>query len=268
MNYRHLAREHLKLAYNELSSSSDTRLKYATLELRMAMEAITYDRALAYKDEFPPSEYETWQPKKVLMVLLEIDGNADTSSTISIGKQPDRNTRPDTMQVLGTEKTFTLKMLKKHYDALGSYLHIISMKQSRTGNLQNPNKLRRRCEEIYQFLDEALCSNIFNVTLGNFATLACQECSKPIRKRIPHSFNEPISADCFNCKARYTLTDSGGGNVCWTLNQHELQCSNPNCQKSMILLDHELTVGQRWVCSACNGQNTIVLGIQHQFKEE
>ena len=266
MNYRQLARHHLKLAHNELSSSSDPRLKYAALELRMTMEAITYDRAQAYKDEFPSSEYETWQPKKVLMVLLEIDSDADASSTISIGIQPDSHTPPETMQLLGTEKTFTLRRLKKHYDALGSYLHIISIKQSRTGNLQNMNKLRRQCEEIYQFLDEALRSPIFNMTLGNFSSLACQECGKTIRKRIPHSFNEPILADCFNCKAKYTLTDGGGGggNVCWTLNQHELQCSNPNCQKITTILDHELTVGRHWVCSTCNGKNTIVLGIQHQ----
>ncbi|WP_188013643.1 hypothetical protein [Photobacterium damselae] len=269
MNYRQLAKDHLKFAHNELSSSSDYRLKYAALELRMAMEAITYDRALAYKNEFPPSEYETWQPKKVLMVLLEIDSNADINSTISIGIQPDSHTLPETMRLLGTEKIFTLKMLmlKKHYDALGSYLHIISMKQSRTGGVQNMNKLRRRCEEIYQFLDEALLSPVFNMTLGNFSSLPCQECGKTIRKRIPHSFNEPILASCFNCKAQYKLTN-GGGSVCWTLSQHELQCSNPNCQKCITILEHELTVGRHWVCTACNGKNTIVLGIQHKNQEE
>jgi len=29
---------------------------YSVLELRMAMEALTYDRAQGYKEEFPPSE--------------------------------------------------------------------------------------------------------------------------------------------------------------------------------------------------------------------
>ena len=47
LNYRNLARTHLKSAEDELGTNSQQRLKYAALELRMAMEALTYDRALA-----------------------------------------------------------------------------------------------------------------------------------------------------------------------------------------------------------------------------
>ncbi len=51
MNYRNDARNSLKRAIAELAQADDERLKYAALELRMTMEALTYDRALAYKDE-------------------------------------------------------------------------------------------------------------------------------------------------------------------------------------------------------------------------
>jgi len=51
MNYRNDARNSLKRAKAELTQADDERLKYAALELRMTMEALTYDRALAYKDE-------------------------------------------------------------------------------------------------------------------------------------------------------------------------------------------------------------------------
>jgi hypothetical protein len=63
MNYRHESRQALKRACAALESNDDQDLKYAALELRMAMESLTYDRAKAYKDEFPPDEYETWQPR-------------------------------------------------------------------------------------------------------------------------------------------------------------------------------------------------------------
>ena len=59
MNYRGKSREHLKAASEQLETGSDSALKYAALELRMAMEAITYDRALAFKEEFPTEEYDT-----------------------------------------------------------------------------------------------------------------------------------------------------------------------------------------------------------------
>ncbi len=75
--YRDDARHAVDRAKAELESGDDERLKYAALELRMALESLIYDRALIYKDEFPPREYETWQPRKLLAVLLEIDENAD-----------------------------------------------------------------------------------------------------------------------------------------------------------------------------------------------
>ena len=84
--HRSRARSALASAQSELASNEDQRLKYAALELRMAIESVTYDRALAYKSEFPPHEYETWQPKKVMSVLLQIDSTADLNSTLSFGK--------------------------------------------------------------------------------------------------------------------------------------------------------------------------------------
>lgn len=89
MSYRSEARARLGAAKNELASRDDARLKYAALDLRMAMESLTYDRALAYKDEFPPKEYQTWQPKRVMLVLLEIDANADSDSALAIGEEPE-----------------------------------------------------------------------------------------------------------------------------------------------------------------------------------
>ena len=46
------------------NSNDDERPPYAVLELRFAMEAITYDRAQAFKDDLPFEEYSTWQPRK------------------------------------------------------------------------------------------------------------------------------------------------------------------------------------------------------------
>ena len=85
MNYRSLAREHVTVSADQLESGHDYALSYAALELRMAMEAITYDRAAAFKDEFPVEEYDTWQPKKVMNVLLEIDPTADKDSSLAVG---------------------------------------------------------------------------------------------------------------------------------------------------------------------------------------
>ena len=44
MNFRSIAKKAVKKAKEELASNDDERIKYAVLELRLAMEAITYDR--------------------------------------------------------------------------------------------------------------------------------------------------------------------------------------------------------------------------------
>jgi hypothetical protein len=87
----------LACAEDELASADDERLKYAALELRMAMESLTYDRALAYKEGFPPAEYQSWQPRKVMALLLEIDLNADKDSSLAFGIEPALGVTPDEM---------------------------------------------------------------------------------------------------------------------------------------------------------------------------
>ncbi|MCK1288940.1 hypothetical protein IVB41_34080 [Bradyrhizobium sp. 44] len=73
IDYRTKARRALARARVELASADDERLPYAMLELRFAMEAITYDRAQAFKEDLPYEEYRTWQPRKVVAVLAGID---------------------------------------------------------------------------------------------------------------------------------------------------------------------------------------------------
>jgi CHAD domain-containing protein len=68
-DFRDRARMSLKRAKSELESHDPHRLRYAVLELRDAMEALTYDRLRAYRAEIPPEEYATWQPRKVVAML-------------------------------------------------------------------------------------------------------------------------------------------------------------------------------------------------------
>jgi len=260
MNYRHDARGFLKQAEDELGTDDDQRLKYAALELRMAMEAITYDRALAYKDEFPQSEYEKWQPRKVMSVLLDIDPMADKNSSLAVGVEEEHGVPASELNFLGSEKVLNMATLKKHYDALGSYLHVQSIKQTRAGKPWNFDKQRSRCKEIATFVKDVLSSPVFNVTLGSFATIDCEGCGKPIRKRVPHGKCE-VQAECYECHASYTILDKGDGQVEWQPHQHEVDCAGNDCQNKIVVWRHEMEIGRCWTCPACEGRNTFSLGI-------
>lgn len=263
MSYRNLARTHFNLAEKQLDAGEDQRLKYVALELRMAMEALTYDRALAYKDEFPPQEYETWQPRKVLSVLLEIDSTADKGSSISFGLETRYGEPPEHMTHLGSEEVLGMGILKKHYDALGSYLHIQSMKQLRTQKTVDYSRMRSRCQEIVIFIGRVLASPVFNVTLGRFARIDCEQCSKPIRKRFQQRQNE-VEAECYECCASYTIVDCGDGQFEWKPQQQEIQCAGEGCEQTIAVWRRELEVGRNWACSACGGKNTFAIGIQYE----
>lgn len=129
IDYRSKARKYLKTANDFLATGDDDHLRYAALDLRHAVEALTYDRARAYKNELRPDESDTWQPKKLTAIILEIDPTADKDSTISFGIEETFGVPAPVMQVLGSEAVFNVGLLKKHCDALGNYLHVPTLKQ-------------------------------------------------------------------------------------------------------------------------------------------
>jgi hypothetical protein len=263
MNYRHEARLRLDAAKGELLSGEDARLKYAALDLRMAMEAITYDRALAYKEEFPPDEYQTWQPRKVMSVLLEIDSSADTDRALAIGAESEYGVRAPVMHSLGSEQVLNMSTLRKHYDALGSYLHLPSMKQMKAGGAIDTDRLRQRCDELVGVIDAVLSSPIFNVTLGEFARFVCARCERPIRKRLSRDEDE-LTAECFECHATYNVARLPSGQYRVEPKRHEVSCAAERCVGTITLWEADLQVGKYWMCGACGGRNVVALGLHFE----
>lgn len=262
-DYRNDARRELARAKDELASADDERLKYAALELRMAMESLTYDRALAYKDQFPPVEYQAWQPRKVMAILLEIDPNADKDSSLAFGIEPALGVTPDEMQSLGTERVLNMATIKRHYDALGSYLHVPTIKQRKDSAKVDPVKFRARCDEIAAYLTDVLASPVWNATIGIFASLDCMKCGHPLRKRMPHG-KAVVDATCFECGATYRVTDAGKGKAHFEPDQVKVKCANPDCRTAVYPWRSEIENGRTWKCEICGGDNDIKLMIQHR----
>ncbi len=249
-NFRHDARAALARAKKELESSAPERLRYVALDLRLCMEALTYDRAQAFASEIPPDEYGTWQPKKLLQVLLEIEPHADQGSTLRFGEEEVPGQPARQMYCLGTENVLNLRALKKHYDALGSFLHMPTLKQLEDGGSVDFSKLRSRCEQIVAGLEAALASPVFNITLGSFAQISCMECGKPVRKRFPNG-SDAVEAQCFECRAGYRLTLTDQGKVDWQPLQQEVVCPADSCGHTFAIWHHEIERGAHWQCPKC-----------------
>lgn len=256
-NYRNEARKYLRWAKAELASEDDHRLRYAALDLRFAIEALTYDRATAYEAELPPSEYETWQPRKLMTVLLKIDPQADKNSALAVGLEDTYGEPPAVTTPLGEEFVFNLALVKTHYDALASYLHVPSLKQAKDGP-PSLAKLRHRCDEVVTFIEKAIASPIWNLTFGIFSKIQCQYCGAVVRKRIPHG-EDKVSATCFECSATYTITDASDGKMEWHLEYEEVRCGNHSCDHVILIPKGKLGLGAAWECPACKGRNSLSL---------
>jgi len=259
IQYRSVARSCLARARLELAAEEAFRGRYAALELRMAMEALTYDRAKAYEAEIPPNELSTWQPRKLMELLIEIDPRAGNDSSLSFGSEETPGVAATKMHFLGSEKVLSLAVLKKHYDALGSFLHLPTLKQMEGGGDIDWTKVRMRCDEIASAVEEAVASPVFNITFGEFSQIACAECGQPVRKRVPPGL-AGASASCFNCGVGYRLKPAPGDQVEWIPDQQEVKCGTEGCDHVFAVWKSHIAVGRHWTCPKCQTRFRIGLG--------
>lgn len=220
----------------------------------MSIEALTYDRAQAYAQEIPPSEIDRWQPRKLMEVLIEIEPHADQSGTVSFARESSPGVAAEPMRVLGNERVFGMDAIRKHYDALGSFVHLPTMRHAQVPT--DFDKMRARCDKIATKVGEALSSTIFNFTLGSFSKLDCQECGNPIRKRIPNG-QASVVAKCLHCAASYLLTPLEQNKVDWKPQLQSVACATDGCGHVTHIWESEIRLGSHWTCPSCGAKDEI-----------
>ena len=255
--YRNQARQALKRAQELLAGD---QLRYAALELRLAIEALTYDRAQAYMKELPLEALSRWQPKQLMDALLEIDPTAGETYTVGVGSEPAPGVAPETMHTLGTEVAFGLAQIKKHYHLVGSLLHTPTMQQLSQGIGWDPHKARKRGEDTAHQIEVSLNSPVWNFTLGVFSDFRCLRCDQPIHKRVPHGQTQLV-ANCIYCNAPHAGHRREDGKIHWSPMMTRASCPTPNCPEPVELWDDEIKPGTHWTCKGCNKHYRVQHGI-------
>jgi hypothetical protein len=116
---------------------------------------------------------------------------------------------------------------------------------------------------VTEIAEAVLNATIWSSNFGRFAHLPeCLNaaCKKPVRRRFPPERNRPFDAQCFACKAEYTVTEKEDGSVFFEPKMIEAQCANPECKRQMALWAHEIKPGTNWLCE-CGARNAITLGV-------
>ena len=259
-NFRHMARKALRKAKARLSANNDEDLLNAALQLRMAMEALTYERAMIYAEDLGPEKMKTWQPKQLMARILEVDPQAGQAGTLSYGIEPSLGARPETMTTLGTDNVLSLATLKKHYAALGSYLHTPTLDQLEKEKPHDMSKLRDRCRTIVNAIEVILSSEVWGVAITPRGTIDCTRCGEKLRRRIRDDVSSR-KVQCWECGASYTMRLKKQRQVAFDPCQEEIPCVSEGCMATNYLWEDEFHIGTQWDCHSCSTKQRLMLSV-------
>ena len=258
--YRHKARQYLEAAEAKIATGEEDDLLDAALRLRMAMEALTYERAKIYKDDLGPHGMETWQPRRLMQRMLEIDPQADASGDLHMGVEPSLGERPEIMRFMGRDNVLNLKTLKKHYDALGSYLHVPTIAKWTASRGHDFDKLRRRCEALVKALTVVLSSPVWNVDFKLSGSTECTNCNATMRRRMGKD-GKQRKVECWECGMTYDLKDVGDGKVMFDPRQAAIPCISKTCDTINYVVEGEWVEGFSYKCRSCDQPHRLAMGV-------
>lgn len=247
-DFRILAKQALARAEAHMASGAQEHLRYAALELRMCIEALTYDRAQGYVEVMPLEVIKTWQPQKLMKALIEIEPLTNEAPTVHF---LDESLPEPSWVLLGEETIFSLQSIEEHIHALGSYVHYPSLEQAAKG--PNFQKMRRRCVDIAEHLNKVLASPVFNPVVLNVVEIPCDECGGTVLKHMPHKVSESV-AQCFGCKAEYRIFTNDDGSY----DSHRLgknaPCPQKDCEGVMPIPREKIKDGHEVTCPLCKSK--------------
>lgn len=244
MNYKSEANGCLERAVLLLEQPGVQPARYAALELRFCIEAFVYHRLQHFVQELPSNEQDTWQPRKGLELLLQLDPAVTIGSTIMLEGT-----------VVGRDEVLTLSDVKSNYDALGSFLHTPTLKQLKAGKGHDEARIRTRCKQVVEMLSRVLAATVVS-TFGMFDILeACARCGRPVRRRVP-SNTESYDATCV-CGAIYDILECPGLPSVWQMRRVVLRCLKVDCHAEMVFAADQVKLGTKLRCPECDSQHVV-----------
>lgn len=247
INYRDSARDHLANAKPLLHEGSDRSIRYACLELRMAIEALTYDSLQAYLSEVPNSVMGQWTPKKVIEELLAVDPYADQSAKVFVGIEEVFGEPSKDMQFLGEDLRFTAAWAHKAHNALGSFLHEPTIAQHTSGKAGLSDKAKAKADAVASELERILSASVFNTNFGSFITFDCH-CGFKLKRKDRALKDNPV-VECRECQRRYIGKEIDGGNYSFKYLQQVFTCKA--CEIEQAIGDHEVEREPIVSCGNC-----------------
>ncbi|HED00424.1 MAG TPA: hypothetical protein ENN18_08575 [Proteobacteria bacterium] len=256
----------LERAQSILSKGGDSLLRYACLELRFCMEAITYEKLNAYSGYVPTKVFKKWQPNHALKMLLQFEPHADEEFSLCISPEPELAKPTGNWTTIGEHRAFKLSWLNKNYNRLGSYLHMPQNSNSFDEDVEDSSKIRKELQEIATELVRILDGDISSMTLATRVQFKCQACDQ-ISVVHESVLRETHHATCIypECGAEYHVIEEDRGN--WQFKMKAICFKCPNCGTNNWLESHKLDIGTKFKCRSCAEMYQIISG-EWRYEQE
>lgn len=250
---------HLYQAEMFMALGDTCQLGYAALELRLAIEKHVYEK-LAYfaKRHGEKVLYEKWQPTKAIKVLCQLEPHADQSYALSVApeKEPGKPEAP--FITLGQHEALNAAWITKHYNKLGSFLHLQAKSQSQ--KLVPLDYL----QEVLAELRRVSKSNLIT-SIAETVSFECPLCETKIvccTQALPNL--DEVMCTSMTCNATFTPQRNEKG-WAFNLNASDFEC--PECGTVCPILISELRIGAGITCNEC-GERYIVIGNTWQLAKK
>jgi len=259
MSIHFRAIEHLDKAIELAESESLEHLRYAALELRLAIECLVYQFLPYYRDEVPDELFSEWRPQIILDALVDANPDLPHSHTLRMAPENAKG-EPTAWYTMGKQTGLSPKHLRAAHHRLSNFLHATA-----EDTHVDEEKLRRSVEKVASILEPFRTDSV----ISNFAvrhSVEC-ECGRRFSRRGRALEKSPL-VRCPNkdCKRLWRYVSEEGQVSQWEMVSQEIVCQK--CKETTYFSPTQVQPGARLRCSYCNAVSRLEPGVIVQLEPD
>lgn len=256
--------EKIEIIQKLVAKRTESHIRYAALECRLAIEEICYDRLRLAHKYIPLDKIRSWQPPKLLKFLFEeVEPSLLGGSKLSISTEPVdglKELRREDYEAmewveLGEQAILDLPKISKLYHKIGKHLHAEMPTSGSSKVKAYKGEMRRHVLEVIDELAVLSMGKIEFFFPTKIVSFICS-CGENI-SRTEHSLNTANVVSCQNaiCSITYVpqLTEEG-----YALLRRIAAIGCPHCGNKILqeFADVErlsIGAGHATKCPSCKG---------------
>jgi len=225
----------------------------------MTIEEIAYEKLRLYAPRLPTSVLDKWQPPQAMKALLEFEPRATDNFRARFCAETEFGVPSGEWQELGEHRSMKLSWVRKAYNKLGNYLHVVPLSASGRAASGLPQSAARIRQDLDAIANEL--RRVVDATLDSSVAITiqfdCRVCNSPIIRNA-ESAAESHKGVCLQsfCGAEHYIEFDAEGGFTAQLEATSFECLT--CNHPNTVQNRKLAIGFQFVCEKCGAEHTFV----------